>query len=383
MNRGLLILFSIVAFSFSGMAQNSVLEFARQQWWEPGVGWEEHTQIDYEYDTDGNTTVEYESVFDADSLAWQPYAKSEFFYYLGGDSVVRDQFSWQADSANYRLGFRKYWLFNAHGDVVEELEQSKSSGAWVNLSRHTYTYDQNNRLTNHRIFLGWNAANSDWNLRFRYQWTYDVALHIDTAVYGHLPNGASVWETWSREITFRNDTGRLDSSRIESLHNGSWTLSYSTTNTYNASGQLATSLENNWSIFTGALEETDRHTYNYHDNGKLWEDALEEYNLDFGVWERQNRWLYYWDGVAGASLPVIENSLRVFPNPASEFLFVSGIESAATMEIIDLSGQTIWSKQLFNAQQTIYPPIALPGWYLVLVTDSKGNQFATPVVWSK
>ena len=87
----------------------------------------------------------------------------------------------------------------------------------------------------------------------------------------------------------------------------------------------------------------------------------------------------YWDDfVFEESIPTINNEIhaseiRVYPNPASNFLNISDLNNVQHIDILSLTGITIWSSSYSGEESVIIPVSGLPrGLYFIRVQTSVG-----------
>jgi hypothetical protein len=122
----------------------------------------------------------------------------------------------------------------------------------------------------------------------------------------------------------------------------------------------------------GNYVESARRNYEYDNNGNL--KVFEQTFWDARVekWETEIRREYFYSPLTSVeSIPgKKKTSLRVYPNPASDILFIQDINASSTYSIYNLSGITVAEAQLGNGNINVSS--LEPGIYIVIVdTGSK------------
>ena len=74
------------------------------------------------------------------------------------------------------------------------------------------------------------------------------------------------------------------------------------------------------------------------------------------------------ESVAGVAGP----ELKVYPNPARDYVILSTTENLIKVQILDLSGRILYSKEIIGDQVAIYPSLKT-GFYLMIVETNSGR----------
>ena len=143
---------------------------------ENGV-WEEDTKTTYQYDNDGNILVATD--WDYEDGVWVNDEKVEFTY-QGGKVVKRLEFIW---SVNLWIeNHLTEYMYDNHGDLVEELYYSKNGEGWTDDDKIVYSYDENHNCVK-MVEYDFSWDNQDWEIDNETVITYDLTV-LSSAIAG-------------------------------------------------------------------------------------------------------------------------------------------------------------------------------------------------------
>lgn len=78
---------------------------------------------------------------------------------------------------------------------------------------------------------------------------------------------------------------------------------------------------------------------------------------------------------------VLETGLDIYPNPASDYIFIQHTEALRRIQLVDAIGQQIWLEQPYQGQYQLDLPANLEnGIYFILAEDKTGQRFRQKVV---
>lgn len=67
-------------------------------------------------------------------------------------------------------------------------------------------------------------------------------------------------------------------------------------------------------------------------------------------------------------------NIKIYPNPASEILYIEGLEAAATIELFDIVGRKVKSMRTVNNRESINMSMLPPGNYIIHITNTDGHK---------
>ena len=136
---------------------------------ENGV-WEEDTKTTYQYDNNGNILVATD--WDYEDGVWVNDEKVEFTY-QGGKLVSNLEFYWSVNL--WVEDYKTEYLYDNHGDLVEEYYYNKNGDSWTNDDKVIYSYDENHNCVKMVEYdFEWDAQ--DWMIEEEGVYSYDLTV---------------------------------------------------------------------------------------------------------------------------------------------------------------------------------------------------------------
>jgi len=253
-----------------------------------------------------------------------------------------DTITWY-DSLDLKL-YRRFQDFGSDGKLLVSTTQWGTSGAWVNLSRSSYTYDASGMpLT----MLYENYESGAWVKFTRNTRVYDASGNLVAGLLELWQNNA--WINASRFSCVFDASGRMLSEIDEIWKNNAWENSSKYVNDWDNNGNLLNSLYQAWN--NGAWENYQQITYQYDTSGNMLEFLVSQWTL--GAWVNVDKDTYTYDG-NGQMLTLITHywSANAWVNN-TKYLFewsLSGKLNVRTMEGWNMGSQS-WataSRTIFN-----------------------------------
>ncbi|MDP4197018.1 MAG: T9SS type A sorting domain-containing protein [Bacteroidota bacterium] len=189
---------------------------------------------------------------------------------------------------------RDTFNYDKNGNKLSDLYEDWVNGTWVNYSRLTHTYDNDgNRLTD--LFERW--KNGAWVISSKYTYTYDTKGNELAYLHETWTNGG--WENSSKETYTYDNSGNELTWTYEQWSNGAWINSARGTHTYDTTGKELIYLRENWSNGIWENYSKGTHTYNTKENTlvdltEVWQDsAWKNYFRDTYTYDNNGNELSY------------------------------------------------------------------------------------------
>jgi YD repeat-containing protein len=299
----------------------------------------------YTYDAQGNLIEELHQLGPIDSTGWRNYLRTLREYDAGNHKISELNQQWNTDLNAWKDVNRATLTIGADGNpAVETIEVWLSvDQAWGNAAQYFYSYDASGRQIE-RLAKTW----------YQNQWVNNKLFKAD---YGQGLQPLSwlehLWydNAWNlankEEFTYTADDQFLTRSHFYHTDTG-WVHYFQVFGEYDANGNLAYKEERQWDAFTG------------------WATVLE--------------WYYYYDAISQASAPPAL-SLRIFPNPASDYcLLATPAQPFLRLDLFDASGRLVAQPSPGPGTETRIDLSQLPsGTYLLQATGSDGRRSAAPI----
>ncbi len=280
------------------------------------------------------------------------------------DYVYYEQYRSDGQPVETRDGWyatRELYFYNSENQKIEKREQD-DYGTWVDFSSTLYMYDagkliqeeyrqnvseawESRILTTHTYTDGLltesltNYVLEDWMTNVIYE--YDANNFLLTATVQGKTESTN-WEDFSK-TTYRYDhAGRITEHAEIDLSDAAF--STKDEYTYDEFGNERTRFiyenSDDWSLFYKGFDEYDANL----NISKYYTQVKNE----SGVFVNFDKYEYSWSEIL--DVEDIKNQVVIHPNPTTDILTLSGIESSECVEIfiIDLTGKTVYQKKSVN-----------------------------------
>lgn len=368
------------------------------------------SRYSFTYDDNGNMLTEIIEHFESD--IWVNFRKTTYTYNDNGNVLTMLIWGWgNGHWTNYLRYTYTYDDIGFQVGLYEELESS--TWTWIYVSRFSSTYDDNgNRLTD--LIENWGS--DTWRNHYRDTYFYDNNGNITTELREYW--GQDNWINSSRQTYTYNGSGNMLTQLTENWESEGWGNSWRKTHTFNDNGNVLTGFieewnDNVWSYFSKYTYTYDvngnmltelkeksggvskKETYTYDGNGNSvtglcenweWSSSTWQPNSDFlDLYCNRNYVLWWYEAYRyeasftsftnNISSIQNENSIIIYPNPATEQVFLSLSDYRnTTVEIYNIQGQLCQSQSL-ESNETVIKIHDLPkGLYMLNIKSSTSNE---------
>lgn len=353
-----------------------------------------------------------------------------FTYNELGLLETKTQFYFDIFGTNNFVPFARYtYQYDTLENLIQEIEEDwdNESEEFVNSHKTTYTYNEHGDQTSN-MFYYWHLVNQTWVLSWgmQHSYVYDANFNIlvdtisyvnETDIYVHL-------------FTYYPN-GNLHTEVISEYYNGVWRMIDSIVYLYDNNNNLTRWTRYEWNNDSLAFIDAGRLTYTYDDNNNRTSLVREIYNSQSHVWEvsswnpklvwtyddndnailiesfwwndNTNAWeyslsghvdLYYNNmqsgyemfGLSGSIFnihyvckeetigvkEVDKSTVLIYPNPAQDRVFISGITERSQLTIYDISGKLVLQQTVFS-EQVVNVKNLNRGIYLINIRNNQQN----------
>jgi len=369
----------------------------------------------FNYDLNGKIVSEVETIYSAVTETWDN--SEEITYTYSDNQIIKLKKEWDSSiPAWVNLDKWTYVENEAGNDIVKEFLLWDGS-AFVNTQRNELTYNSSDQRTE-SSFLQHDGAGG-WTDNYKYTYSYDMNGDLNIAFrynYDAFTGEYAPVKRWS----FSRDQDGLLLNRIESNYTGgSWSNYKKNINNY-VDGKLESVTYEEWNESVNAWLINERRGYTYNNAGNItsmsfYDNPLDstvpaQYSLEYGyeglnadlvilpfyfdddyredhyqneklvtsdysyrnpntdmleLATREIRSYTILDGFVGI-LDNTEETINVFPNPASEILNLPNDINASFVTIYNVSG-LLTKKIVKNSSQQIDVSSLAPGNYVLKV----------------
>ncbi|MEJ2614354.1 MAG: carbohydrate binding domain-containing protein [Ignavibacteriaceae bacterium] len=170
--------------------------------------------------------------------------------------------------------------------LIEKIHQSWKGTEWVNSTKISYTYDENNNRTEYLLRV-WN--NSYWNNRYKYSYTYDGNNNLIEEIYQHW-DGTRWVNEWKYFYTY-DGNNNLTEKVSQYWESTKWVNRYRYYYTYDINNNLTEEIIWGWDGNDWINEE--KHSYTYDVNNNLTEEI--QWYWDGTNWINSEKFFYTYD----------------------------------------------------------------------------------------
>jgi hypothetical protein len=163
------------------------------------------------------------------------------------------------------------------------------NGNWKNSTRISNTFDSKGNIIK--------TTSDDWNTNTNAWVNYSVVTHelnanstINYSITQTWNDETNQLETTSKEIYTYDDSKRILTNKMQMLLETQWIDMYLTTNTYNGSGQLLSTVFQMLDFLSMQMVNSSRSTYTYNPDGTENQNIDQDWNSLTGEWENTGRY---------------------------------------------------------------------------------------------
>lgn len=212
--------------------------------------------------------------------------KMVYNYNEQGNVTDTKTYAWNADNNDWQLGQSVEYLYDAHGNVIQRLENFYEAGVLSLSHKYVYVFDDNDNVLS--LTASQSTGDDQWEVMEVQTNTYDengrVASYVITKYTNGAESGASM-----EEYTY-NEKGLLVETILSNKQGATWNKSSRTTITYNEQDLMESKITANWMVVMWF--DLTRFDYVYDANGNL---LSYSYYVKGGSWTFVYRFSYTYD----------------------------------------------------------------------------------------
>lgn len=324
---------------YSYDTNNYVTEMQFDRWNSYSLLWEKDYKDEFVYGSAGIVTSYFSYDWQDSTNQWINNLKNEITFDDSGYRIQDMRYKWDEENSKWNQ-YKKYeYTNNATGDVTSSILYlwSESLNQWSEFLKDNYTYIEGNMILDSASF--WDINTDDWRLSAIYEYDYDNKDNLVERIMIDVFFGQTEYE-------HKNSYTYIDSIPFNSLVLPWY---FNTNYWWWWDGQ--------WSpdLFNSLLSE------------------YTEYEFQNGDWTLSGRGTCYYSEINTQGIESEkEFKLRVFPNPASDYVIFSwnGPNPNLDLRIINLNGQIFTSEIITNNSPVSISELR-PGLYLYILEDNR------------
>lgn len=314
-------------------------------------------------------------LFDS-SLSWRTDNTTPLEYrsrqvqLINGNSVVRELYNRDNVNNLWKPSTMDTITYDTDGNMLRDFSQVWVSNAWVAYGLTTATYNTNNDILSlltlqynsslnvwdsvtkiHKVYSGKKTDTSITQDVFTTGWLYPsltLGDHVSAtkSIYLFLTKTANGWDSISRNYATYDNNGYpiADSFVSKSQQSGTWAVSSANHHTYDSNGDMIETIRMTYDASLGKLVNSSKTISTYNNFRQRtsvtflrWDKVTSQWQPGFGGAKNNYYYETYTTGIAGVSTA---KAVRLYPNPASNYIIVEGA-GQAPYRIMNLAGQTV------------------------------------------
>ena len=315
-------------------------------------------------------------------LSYETYLWIGGFYFMGSikyentynsnnDVLTKTEYTWDVLTRTWKYSSKSENLYDANNYLIRTTVSSRDNvlNVWNQQTKSVFNYDLNNKLISETDF-NWDNTALNWVNNIKDDHFYDTQGNDTLKLEYKWDTGASVWNI-NNKIRFIYDSNTL-STRIENWDwNNAWTETGKLEYTYNSNKQITIyaiySLDSKTSIWKGILKTESIYDGN---NYKTIENKF-DWDTPTSAWFKIEISTYYYSSNTTGTPSLTGTNPVIYPNPVSNELQISGLNSNADISILDVTGKTIFTQK--NSEKTIDVTALNEGIYFLQITNKTGS----------
>ncbi len=340
--------------------------------WNAGtMKWDLNMKNQMTHDGNGNiTSSTIVSIISGFTFGSLKYVAS---YDSHNNQTLKTNYSWDILTSSWLVSDKTSSLYNAQNKDTEDSNFKWIANTWQITDKTSFGYDTNGYLILETNYTE-NAINHQLVVDTKNEYMNN-ANGIDTLMTAYTWNAStSLWvpNSKTRIMLAAND-------KLSSIISYNWNTTTSTWDnvfkaeyTFDSNGYNGTYIIYMWDSASSAWVGYSKSEYINNSNGIITVSTTYMWNKATSVWNKQSTAMYYYTPGTSSEIPSIskENYL-IYPNPAVNSLYISGLNKLADVSIMDINGQMIYESQLQS--NTVDVSSLRSGIYLISIKTMDGN----------
>jgi hypothetical protein len=335
----------------------------------------------WEYDLNGNRTIEVNYTWNGAADIWDLDRKSDYSYDSNGNLVLEVMQFHEDEINDWVLNRRIVYTYNNREDLISKIcyDFDILFDRWIGNYMFQYEYDKEGRETQ-RIQLNWDDLTNDWKQVSKKEQKYDPSTYI--AVYFWDENSLSWIGSWKIENRCNEygDTYCNTYCEWDSICNNWYIQSgNSSEKTYDSDGQIITSIN-----YTLDSDSTDWVLYTmdewyYDEDGNLGVEVFKYWDMAINDWVLYSKTFFHYKIGFVTDLPKqYYRSINIYPNPATGYLMMTGMDTPVEVDVYSVQGNHMIGKVIFNGSLNISH---LPqGIYIITLSRDEKMLFSGKII---
>jgi hypothetical protein len=300
--------------------------------------WVEDSKEERVYNSDGTPDSVLISLWIENKGGWIKLSKDEYQYDDQGREILLTSFTWDPSTGEVAYGGQVDYVYNADSlnTIISSL-WDRVNEKWIPANKKDYTEAFN--IETLTAYYSWDSMSDQWKGSSKYEKGISDSGIVLWEIYSEWDDNASLFVP-TDSVEFSNYlNGHVYTQSVWDTLSGSWIFDLKSHDTYNADGNIVLDESYDWDINTSQWKDSEKTTWYYSE--------------------------HTYSPVPGTN----ESQLRVYPNPASEYIVfdLEDMSSPAEICLFDSQGRQVLERS-FSGNEPIRLGNLVGGIYLYKVT---------------
>jgi len=334
---------------------NNIATILSQTYDTPSTSWINYQNKQNVYDANNNPTLNLLETWDNTGLVWDSTRKT-MNTFSGNNNTIKIVQLWNTTSNAWRNSTKDSFSYNISNNLLYHLAQTwdTTNLVWINANQYTYTYNTNLVATSIRQI--WNTVTLAWQNVTNTMYDYNANNFLSNTIVQNWDTVASanIWVNSTADtVTYYGTTGNKFQETNLRWDTTFWLNRTLNVYTYDANNNALSDTTYTWSAANSIFNYTKLKTYTYNTHNQPLVYTTATWSATNTAWyyrttgsaanqDVQYRY-YYGSGIPNGVNTVSKNnnSLMVFPNPASDLLNIKidwDQNASFAIEIFDMNG---------------------------------------------
>lgn len=293
-------------------------------------------------------------LWDETEGAWALWGKGENIFNVNGQLITT--IGYFSDEGNWIPGEKTEYTYDANGNRILETEyEAEGPGEWGVTEKREYSVDASGKDTLELSF-DWDSDSQTWQPEGKSEFTYDASGNLTMLIKYRTEGSGNPWiPQWKFAYEYDvhgNDT--LETTYRWDESGEKWDPSEKIEQTFDGDGNVILHYHEYWDENTSQWVFQDREKYEYVVTDSAKQETTYDWDESGSKWDPIYRMTYYY---SDPGITNIQNfpfeEVRVYPNPAMEFIVFEGMKTqgAACIELFDIQGRIVLCQEIKNGQK--------------------------------
>jgi hypothetical protein len=334
----------------------------------PPDQWHATSKTDYTYDANGNPTYELTSTSDIslDVPVWGNSSKTESTYDINSNITLYILSTWNTLLSQWVGVMRIETTYDAYGHPTLEINYSWDNPGvqWVESAKTESSYDGNGNIATETTYV-WdatipipgfvNSSKTDYTFNGLGQKVLYITSDWDKTIA--IPDWVNSSQTELGYDGAGNQNVMTDYTWDQTLAIPDWVAEFKIESTFDINNRPTTVISSLWDTGTDAFVPFNKTESTY---GNVFSPTVTydetngfQYDINSTTWLPSSQTDDYYSDAATYVNKFSERNIRVYPNPAREFIVFDNVNilESASISVYDLQGRKVMEKQLSGNEQ--------------------------------